>query len=82
MVKGTTRQVVVVKGTSEALFEQAIFLVKDDVISKGGVTEDLLLKEARQVCKNASQPLHWKNMLLSFSGAALTGLIWLLTVLF
>ena len=38
MVKGTTRQVILVKGTGEKLFEQAIFLVRDDALRSGGVT--------------------------------------------
>ena len=43
MVKGTTRQVVVVKGPDPKLFDQAIFLVRDDVVLDGGVTEEALL---------------------------------------
>lgn len=77
MVKGTTRQVIVVKGTEAALFEQAIFLVRDEVIAKGGVTEDALLKEARQLCGSPSFS-RWRNLLWSAGGAGLVGAAWVL----
>ena len=50
MVKGITRQVVVVQGGDPAMFEQAIFLVRDDLVSQGGVSEEALLEEARRAC--------------------------------
>lgn len=81
MVKGTTRQVIVVTGTDNASFDQAIFLVKDELISKGGVSERTLLKEARQVCQSRSRFTNWKNMIWTLSGCAITGFVWLLTVL-
>jgi len=80
MVKGITRQVVVVNGTNEASFDQAIFLVKNNVITKGGITEDALLKEARQLCSSVTH--RGRCILWSLSGSALTGLIWLITALF
>ena len=82
MVKGTTRQVVVVKGPDPKLFEQAIFLVRDDVLMQGGVSEEALLKEARQACetKQSGFPLPQK-LLWAGSGAGLVGCLWLLTVL-
>ena len=82
MVKGTTRQVIVVTGTNNASFDQAIFLVKDELISKGGVSERALLKEAQQVCQSRSRFGTWKNMIWTLSGCAITGFVWLLTVLF
>lgn len=81
MVKGTTRQVIVVNGTDKAVFDQAIFLVRDDVISNGGVTEDAILKQARQACQTASPPPAWRNILWSAFGAGAVGLLWLLTAL-
>lgn len=79
MVKGITRQVIVVKGSADTSFEQAIFLVRDDILSKGGVTEDALLKEARQACKNAVRPHYFRSIFWSVFGAAFISLIWLLT---
>lgn len=80
MVKGTTRQVIVVKGPDPKLFDQAIFLVRDDVILDGGVTEDELLKEAHHACRmNPMAVEHIKTKLLwALSGAGTTALLWLL----
>ena len=80
MVKGTTRQVILVKGTGEKLFEQAIFLVRDDALRSGGVTEEALLQQARQVCAQTPPRLCLRARLLwACCGALLTGFIWLLT---
>ena len=51
MVKGISRQVIVVHSPDPKMFEQAIFILKDEAVAQG-VTEELLLKEARQVLKN------------------------------
>lgn len=80
MVKGITRQVVVMQGSADASFDQAIFLVRENILSEGGVTEDALLKEARLVCKNVARPRLFSQILWSFSGAAAIGLVWLLTL--
>ena len=45
MVKGISRQVIVVHAPDPKLFEQAIFILKDNVGE--GITEEALLKEAR-----------------------------------
>lgn len=79
MVKGTTRQVVVVKSPDPNLFEQAIFLVRNDVLMKGGVTEEALLQEARQVCAQKHPALSWQQKLLwAGYGAGSIGILWLL----
>ena len=46
MVKGITRQVILVKSPDPRLFEEAIFLVKDE--AREGVDAERILKEARQ----------------------------------
>lgn len=82
MVKGTTKQVIVVKGPDPKLFDQAIFLVRDDVVLDGGVTEEALLKEAQQVCRMRPSSASLKNNLLwACSGAGFTGILWILTIL-
>lgn len=46
MVKGTTRQVLVVRPQESDLFEQAIFLLREEALEQHGVTEQALLEEA------------------------------------
>lgn len=79
MVKGTTRQVIIVKGADTTLFDQAIFLVRDDVLAKGGVSEDALLRQAKQACNQTSSKL--PTAMWSAVGAGATGLLWLLTAI-
>ena len=43
MVKGFSRQVIVVDAPEPKLFDQAIFILKDEALGEG-VTEDALLK--------------------------------------
>ena len=44
MVKGTSRQVIVVHATEEKLFDQAIFLLREGA---GPVSDEALLREAK-----------------------------------
>lgn len=82
MVKGITRQVVVVSGPDPKLFDQAIFLVREDALAQGGVSEEALLQEARRACRSAEPSVSWTMRLLwAGGGAAITGLLWLLSVL-
>ncbi len=47
MVKGTSKRVVVVKSPDPKVFEEAIFIVKEDFLGKAGRPD--ALKEAQQV---------------------------------
>ena len=77
MVKGISRQVILVHSPDTQLFEQAIFLVRDSVLSEGGITEEALLREARLACKHANPPVSWPQRLLwAAAGAALTCCLW------
>ena len=83
MVKGTSRQVILVQGQEEKLFEQAIFILKDEAVAQG-VTEEILLKEAKAVLRGRDLPARGESLFLHGSvwaagGAMVTGLIWLLT---
>ena len=46
MVKGISRQVIMVRPPEPKLFEQAIFILRDDAIPDG-ITDEMLLREAR-----------------------------------
>lgn len=90
MVKGTSRRVIVVDSPDTELFEQAIFIVRNDVMSARGVTQEMLVDEACRVARSCSRaqparrrelfrratPLFWGAM-----GALAIGLAWLVTAL-
>ena len=63
MVKGVTRRVVVVKSPDPRLFEQAIFIMRDDI--RKGVSADDILKEACGVADAYMRRAGRKKSLLS-----------------
>ena len=86
MVKGTSRQVIVVQGPEEKLFEQAIFILKDEAVAQG-ITEELLLKEAKYALRGGELPgvrkrLPLRGAVWALGGAVATGVVWLLTAVF
>ena len=50
MVKGISRQVIVVHAPEPKLFEQAIFILKEDAVGEG-ISDDALLKEAQNAIR-------------------------------
>lgn len=83
MVKGISRQVIVVHAPEPKLFEQAIFILKDGAVGEG-VTDEALLKEAQQAIHSPERPRHrfyLYGAVWAAGGALLTGLAWLITVL-
>ena len=82
MVKGISRQVIVVNAPEPKLFEQAIFILKDNAVGKEGVTDEVLLQEAKQLIGSPRKRKLWMyGPVWACGGAVLTGLAWLLTVL-
>ena len=47
MVKGISRQVIVVHSPDPKLFEQAIFILKNEAVEKG-ITEEALLQDEQK----------------------------------
>ena len=86
MVMGVSRQVIVVHAPDPKLFEQAIFILKDDAVGEG-ITDEALLKEARSANRDSSgRPGKQRHYYLygavwAAGGALITGIAWLLTVL-
>ena len=85
MVKGISRRVVVVESPDQRLFEQAIFIVRNDAAG-GGVTAEHLVEEARRVARNYAggeqNKLYraWKELtpaVYTLIGAGCCGLVWL-----
>lgn len=82
MVKGVSRQVIVVHSPDPKLFDQAIFILKDEAVEQG-ITEEALLKEAQQVIRGPvkKQKLWLYGPVWACGGAFMTGLVWLLTAI-
>ena len=83
MVKGNSRQVIVVSNPEQQLFEQAIFILKESAVEKG-VTEAQLLQEAKKAAgegKPGKKKKTFSGPVWAFGGALATGLVWLLTLL-
>ena len=78
VVKGITKQVIVVHAPEPKLFEQAIFILKEDALGEG-ITDEILLKEAQRAIHQREIPKVMSGPLWACAGAALTGLVWLLT---
>lgn len=65
MVKGTSRRVIVVESPDPHYFEQAIFIVRNDVYERQGVTAQQVLGEACRIARSyaatAAVPV-WKRI--------------------
>ena len=85
MVKGISRQVIVVQSPGPELFEQAIFILKDKAVGEG-ITDDLLMKQAQQVIRGGrpekKRHFYLYGAVWATAGALLMGLAWWMTVLF
>ena len=79
MVKGISRQVIVVHSPDKKLFEQAIFILRDDM--GDGVTDEQLMKEAERAIRFPAVKKSWTGPLWAAAGAAATGVAWLATAL-
>lgn len=83
MVKGVSKQVIVVHSPDPKLFEQAIFILKEDA---KGVTDEQLLKEAKMAVRTygregKKRKLYLYGPVWACGGAVLTGLAWLLSAI-
>lgn len=88
MVKGVSRRVIVVKTPDRRLFEQAIFIVKEDAFSKDGVTAEQVLAEAQRVAdgyvrrnsKLGKRLLQIPSPAYAAAGAIAATVVWALAV--
>lgn len=86
MVKGLSRRVIVVKAPDEKVFEQAIFIIREDFASTAGVSEKEVLRQARRAaneylsaagCSGGKRLLRFiKPPLYAAAGAAATAAAW------
>ena len=77
MVKGISRQVILVQSPDTNLFEQAIFILKENAEA---VTDEMLLREARALI-GGNKRKHLRYALWACSGAVFTGVIWLFSII-
>ena len=83
MVKGISRQVIVVHSPDPKLFEQAIFILKNEAVEKG-ITEEALLKEAQSLIRpgqGKKRKLRYYGPVWACGGAVVTGMVWLLSMI-
>ena len=69
MVRGTSRRVIVVESPDTNLFEQAIFIVRNDALSKDGVTAQQLVDEACRVARSYTRSHSTRRPLLRCGSA-------------
>lgn len=82
LVKGISRQVIVVHSKDQKLFDQAIFILKDHVVGREGITDEQLLKEAGGLLQShRPRRRRFSGPLWAGIGALVMGLAWLLTSL-
>ena len=85
MVKGISRQVIVVQAPETKLFEQAIFILKENAVGEG-ISDEALLKEAQKAIHGVrpqEKRRHHRLFCLIWAGlgALITGMVWLITAI-
>ncbi len=84
MIRGISKQVIVMEGNSRDFFESAIFILNEDCI-KSGVGEKELLQQAKaalsDVHTGTERSQKWNRMLWAFGGFFVSCGLWLLTLL-
>ena len=82
MVKGVSRQVIVVQSPDREHFEQAIFILKE---GQSKVTDEVLLREANRLLAARKGERSNSSLLRSVAcvaaGALAVGILWLLSVM-
>ena len=84
MVKGISKQVIVVNSPDKKMFDQAIFILSDEAMKEDGVSNEELLRQAKALInkpKIAQMHSPYMGFAFALSGAILTGAVWLLTIL-
>ena len=82
MVKGISRQVIVVQSPDPKMFEQAIFILKEDAVGQEGITDEALIAEAGKLIHGQGKrgrKLYLYGPVWACGGAAITGLLWMIS---
>ncbi len=78
IVKGVARRVVIVRSPDPRVFEEAIFIVREDFAGSGGVSREEVLRQARRAAGDylreamppPSRTQRWKKWLFISTAAA------------
>jgi len=86
MVKGLSRKVIIVKSPDPKIFEQAIFIVRDDYLMTNGVGQKELLRQANRAANGYVQEAYgWRRfknvhpIVSGLLGASSVLLIWVVS---
>ncbi len=85
MVKGISKQVIVVHPTGKDFFEQAIFILKPEHVGTG-ISDEQLIQQAKCAIRNlnpdaAHKYVKWKSLLYALIGGAVSCGIWTIFLL-
>lgn len=86
VVKGISKRVIVVRSPDPRIFEQAIFVVREDFVGQAGISERELMRQARASINGYLLPgeknrrlLPWlRGALYAAAGAAGAALTWVM----
>ncbi len=84
MVKGLSRRVVMVRYPEAGVFEQALFVVRDDAAASRGVSADEVIAEACRIAGNHAAGGKRKRLppiVYTLIGSGVTGAVWLVSLL-
>jgi hypothetical protein len=86
VVKGVSKRIVVVKSPDPKIFEQAIFIIREDYAGQSGMSDSDVYREASRAanrymgtkCRTATKvAASLRAPLYAAAGAAATGLAWI-----
>ena len=90
MVKGISKRVIVVRSPDPRIFEQAIFIIREDFAGQSGMSEKDILREARNAAgrylhtdriPNRRLGLRIRGVWLAAAGALAAAAAWLMLYL-
>lgn len=85
MVKGISRQVIVVRSPDPKLFEQAIFILRDDALNRGGLSDKSILRQAQlaadgYLSEGRREKVALPGAVYAILGAVAMGVLWAVTL--
>ena len=85
MVKGISKRVIVVRSPDQRIFEQAIFIIREDFAGQTGMSEQDILREADRAARRYLNPNRentrrgirgLRGALFAAAGAAAAAIAW------